>query len=73
MFKPRTLAIAGSIAAISLAATPIAQAASTPSSTTHAASVDYSRDAKSLHHIDKTRELTHDKSSVDYSRDLRDR
>jgi Ni/Co efflux regulator RcnB len=72
MFKPRTLAIAGSIAALSLAAAPIAQAASAPSSTTKSASLDYSRDAKSSHHIDRTRELTRDKSSVDYSRDLRD-
>jgi hypothetical protein len=64
--RSRPIAIAGSIAALSFAAAPIAQAASTthhPATT--AARVDLSRDASGTRHIDKTP----DPRSADNSRD----
>jgi hypothetical protein len=66
--RSRTLAITGSIAALSFAAVPIAQAAST---TTHPSTVriDASRDATGVRHVDKTP----DKRSAGTSRDVRDR
>jgi hypothetical protein len=73
MFKPRTLAIAGSIAALSVAATPLAQVASAHTTPAKITRADYSRDASSVRHVDLSREVTLDKSHVDYSRDLRDR
>jgi hypothetical protein len=68
--RSRTIAIAGSIAALSFAAVPIAQAASTthhPAAT--AARVDGSRDARGVRHVDKSP----DKTSADRSVDKRDR
>ena len=64
--RSRTIAIAGSIAALSFAAVPIAQAASTthhPATT--AVRVDRSRDASGVRHVDRT--------SADRSVDKRDR
>ena len=68
--RSRTLAIAGSIAALSFAAVPIAQAASTthhPATT--AVRVDRSRDASGVRHVDRTPDTT----SADRSVDKRDR
>ena len=68
--RSRTIAIAGSIAALSFAAVPIAQAASTthhPATTP--ARVDLSRDAAGVRHVDKTP----DKTSADRSVEKRDR
>jgi hypothetical protein len=73
MFKPRTLAIASSIAALSLAAAPFAQATSAHSKPASSARVDSSRDAKDIRHIDKSREVTSDKTSADFSQDVQDR
>jgi hypothetical protein len=68
--RSRTIAIAGSIAALSFAAVPIAQAASsTHYPATTAARVDHSRDAARAHHVDKTP----DKTNADRSVDRRDR
>jgi hypothetical protein len=64
----RTIAVAGSIAALSLAAVPIASAATAPHHKANEVTrVDRSRDkrAKSL---DRSRDV----KSVDRSRDLRD-
>ena len=63
--KSRTIAIAGSIAALAFAATPVAAIAAT---THHAAPVtrtDRSRDSREVRHNDRTP----DKSSVDRSSD----
>jgi hypothetical protein len=72
MLKPRTLAIAGSIAALSFAAAPIAQAASSHQS-------DRSRDAIGVRHVEKASvdktsvdKASFDKASVDKSWDIRD-
>jgi hypothetical protein len=66
----RSRAIAGSIAALSFAAVPIAQAASTTHDpATTAARVDHSPDAAGVRHVDKTP----DKTSADRSVDRRDR
>ena len=68
--RSRSIAIAGSIAALSFAAVPIAQAAPTtqhPATTT--ARVDRSRDAGGVRHIDRTP----DRTSADRSVDRRDR
>jgi hypothetical protein len=76
----RTIAIAGSIAALSFAAVSIAQAASTthhrvPStvrvdrSRDASGRVDRSRDDRGMRHGDRTP----DKRSADRSRDVRDR
>jgi hypothetical protein len=67
MLKSRTFAVAGSIAALSLAAVPIAQAAATHAPAT-APRVDASRDAKGARHLDRSP----DRSSKDRSRDVRD-
>jgi hypothetical protein len=77
--RSRTIAIAGSIAALSFAAVPIAQAASTthhPATT--GARVDRSRDASGVRHVDKTpdprsADTARDKTSADHSVDKRDR
>jgi hypothetical protein len=72
--KPRAIAIAGSIAALSLAASPIAVAASTPhaSTTTHRVEretrIDRSHDT-TARHVEKT----NDTRSADLRPDLRDR
>lgn len=79
--KSRTIAIVGSIAALSFAAAPIAQAASSahhPATTP--ARIDRSLDARDVGHVDKTSEKTADRSrdktpektSLDPSRDIRD-
>jgi Ni/Co efflux regulator RcnB len=68
MFKSRTLAVAGSVAALSFAAVPIAQAATTHHHPT-AARVDASRDAKGVRHVDRTP----DRTRADSPRDVRDR
>jgi hypothetical protein len=68
--RSRTIAIAGSIAALSFAAAPIAAVAATPHHSAAAtARADRSRDASGVRHVDKTP----DKSSADASRDKRDR
>jgi hypothetical protein len=70
MKRSRTIAIAGSIAALAFAATPVAAIAAT---TGHAAApatrVDQSRDIHRAGHADRTP----DKSSADRSSDVRDR
>jgi hypothetical protein len=68
--RSRTIAIAGSIAALAFAATPVAAIAAT---TSHggaaAARVDSSRDTRGVAHVDRTP----DKSSADRSVDTLDR
>jgi hypothetical protein len=67
--KSRTIAIAGSIAALSLAATPVAAfAASTHHGSTTQSRVDRSRDASGVRHVDRSP----DRSRADNSRDTRD-
>ena len=68
--RSRSIAIAGSIAALSFAAVPIAQAASaTHHPTTTTARVDRSRDAAGVRHVDRTP----DRTGADRSVDRRDR
>jgi hypothetical protein len=69
LFNPRTLAIAGSIGALSFAAAPIAQAASTTHHPTAAQSRDHSRDRSDPRHHDRTP----DRATTDRSPDGRDR
>jgi hypothetical protein len=69
MLKSRTIAIAGSIAALSFAAVPIAQAATPHHTPSRAERVDRSRDARGVRHHDRTP----DRASRDISRDIRDR
>ena len=69
MFKSRTIALAGSIAALSFAAVPIAQAATTHHAPARTARVDASRDASGARHVDRTP----DRNSADTSRDMLDR
>jgi Ni/Co efflux regulator RcnB len=74
MLKSRTIAIAGSIAALSFAAVPVAQAATPHHNGARAARVDTSRDARGDRHSDRTPDRTsRDRSSPDRSRDIRDR
>jgi hypothetical protein len=64
--RSRTIAIAGSIAALSFAATPIAAvAATTHHSPTSSARIDRSRDSRDVRHLDKTRDGSRDHSSAD--------
>jgi hypothetical protein len=72
MLKSRTIAIAGSIAALSFAAAPIAAAATPHHTPSRAASVDASRDTTGVRHLDRSPDRT-DRSSVDRSWDIRDR
>lgn len=68
--RSRTIAIAGSIAALSLAAAPVAAGtATTHHSTASAMRVDRSRDLRGVRHVDQTP----DRTSTDNSRDIRDR
>ena len=68
--RSRTIAVAGSIAALAFAATPVAAiAASTHHSGANAARTDVSRDIRGVAHVDRTP----DKNSADRSADLRDR
>jgi hypothetical protein len=72
--SPRKIAIAGSIAAFSLAAVPFAQAASMPHhNQTIQSRVDPSRDAAGSRHADRTHDSPRDTRSVDSSRDVRSR
>jgi hypothetical protein len=75
MLKSKTVAIAGSIAALSFAAAPIAQAATAHHAPSRAVRVDASRDAKGVRHLDRTpdRNDRPDPTSKDISRDVRDR
>ncbi len=64
--RSRKIAIAGSIAALAFAATPIAAvAATTHHSGAQAASVDRSRDVRSVRHVDRSP----DRSTADRSAD----
>jgi hypothetical protein len=64
--RSRTIAIAGSIAALAFAATPVAAiAATTQHSGTQAARVDRSRDVRDVRHVDRSP----DRSSADHSAD----
>jgi Ni/Co efflux regulator RcnB len=67
--KSRTIAIAASIAALSFAAVPLAQAATTTHPMTRDSQVDKSGDRQ----LDKSKDNSKDKSSVDRHRDIRDR
>lgn len=72
--SPRKLAIAGSIAVLSLAAVPVAEAATTPHHQAAIQSrVDRSRDVAGSRHADKVRTRSHDAKSADSSRDMRGR
>ena len=64
--RSQTIAIAGSIAALAFAATPVAAvAAATQHSGAQAARVDRSRDVRDVRHIDRTP----DPASADHSAD----
>ena len=52
--RSRTIAIVGSIAALSFAATPIAAVAATNHTAASAARADRSRDSRDVRHVDKT-------------------
>jgi hypothetical protein len=65
--RSRTIAIAGSIAALSLVAAPVAAVAATTHHPSTAARVNSLRDASGVRHVDRTL----DKSSADTSRDTR--
>lgn len=67
--RSRKVAIAGSIAALAFAATPVAAVAATTHHGTPAASFDRSRDAHGARHVDRSP----DRGSVDRRADLRDR
>jgi len=69
--RSRTIAIAGSIAALAFAATPVAAIAATGAHHTTAteSKLDRSRDASGVRHGDRTS----DRNSADTSRDVRDR
>ena len=72
--SPRKLAIAGSIAALSFAAVPVAQAATAPQhKPTIQTRSDQSRDRSGQRHADKERDASRDSNSTDTSRDLRER
>jgi hypothetical protein len=61
----RTIAIAGSIAALAFAATPVAAVAATAHHSTSATSTDRSRDIRDVRHVDRTP----DRTSLDRSSD----
>ena len=67
--KSRTLAIAGSIAALTFAATPVAAVAATTHQGTPAVHTDRSRDARGVRHVDRTP----DRDKADRSVDTADR
>jgi len=74
--KTKTLAIAGSIAALSFAAAPVAAIAATSHQTPRpVAQVDRSRDARGVRHVDRTPDRTSsiDRTSTDRSRDISNR
>ena len=66
--KSRTIAIAGSIAALAFASAPVTAIAATKSNHKPAAQLDRSRDASGVRHFDKSV----DKNKLDPSRDIRD-
>ena len=72
--RSRTIAIAGSIAALAFAATPVAAiAATTHHSGAHAARVDSSRDVRGARHVDRTPDRPSADHSGDRSADTLDR
>ena len=74
--KTKTLAIAGSIAALSFAAAPVAAIAATSHQPARTVSqLDRSRDARGVRHVDRTpdRASSIDRTSTDRSRDIGDR
>jgi Ni/Co efflux regulator RcnB len=73
MLRSRTIAIAGSIAALTFAATPVAALAATSHHGAQAARVDQSRDARGARHLDRTVDRSHSERSADPSIDVRSR
>jgi hypothetical protein len=73
--KTRTIAIAGSIAALAFAATPVAAvAATTHHGGTSTVRVDTSRDLRGVRHLDRTPDKSSSTDrSADRSVDVRDR
>lgn len=72
--RSRTIAIAGSIAALAFAATPVAAvAATTGHAGTPATRVDRSRDIRGVGHVDRTPDKSSADRSADRSVDVRDR
>ena len=72
MLKSRTIAIAGSIAALSFAAAPVAAvAATTHHGTATAVRTDRSLDSRDGRHVDRTPDRA-DRTGADSSRDVRD-
>ena len=71
--KSRTIAIAGSIAALMFAAAPVTAVAATKAHRHPATEsrLDRSRDASGVRHVDKSPDNSRDRA--DNSRDLRDR
>ena len=67
--RSRTLAIVGSIAALTFAATPVAAVAATIHHDTPAVRTDRSRDIRGVIHLDRTP----DRGGADRSVDTRDR
>ena len=64
--RSRTIAIAGSIAALLFAATPIAAVAATTHHTAASATrIDRSHDSRDVRHVDKTPDTSRDTSSAD--------
>jgi hypothetical protein len=64
--RSRKIAIVGSIAALTFAATPVAAVAATTHHGTPTVRTDQSRDSRDVRHVDRTP----DKSSLDRSTDL---
>ena len=72
--RSRTIAIAGSIAALAFAATPVAAvAATTQHSGAQAVRVDRSRDVRDVRHVDRTPDRSSMDGSMDRSADSLDR
>jgi hypothetical protein len=69
----RTIAIAGSIAAIVFAATPVAAVAATTHHPASAATIDRSRDSRDVPHVDRTPDRGSLDRSVDGHADSLDR
>jgi putative N-acetylmannosamine-6-phosphate epimerase len=72
--RSRTIAIAGSIAALALAATPVAAvAATTQHAGAQATRTDQARDIRGVRHVDRTPDRSSTDRSADRSIDVRDR
>jgi len=71
--KSRTIAIAGSIAALTFAAAPVTAIAASkaPQRPATQTRLDHSRDATGVRHLDKSPDKSNDRA--DNSRDIRDR